>query len=137
MEVHGMNIAQAVLPIAQRGWEQSLSSRGRLGGGDVPPSRCCLDEADRRRHSPRDGRSTRRRITPSVTWATSESKANAAPQAGQHPCSASTASSTTPSLPTGLPGRFERFLIRRLAPTSRRPLPRPIARCVSFGGVNG
>lgn len=133
-----MTLLQLASPAAQRRPEQHLSSLGRHDGGDVPPGRCCLVDDDDGRHRRHGGHYDRRRISHAAIRVTSESAANATLQAGS-PTHSRTASSPATSPKTGLQGRFERFLMRQLAPTSRRhrPWPRRYVRSASLGGVHG
>jgi hypothetical protein len=125
------------LTAARRGQEQPLSSRGRSDGGDVPPGSCCLLEGDGR-HRRHDAVLHHHRIPHRSVVVTSAPSGYAALQADRTPY-ANTASSTSSSPGTGLPGRVGRLLLRRLAPTSRRqrPLPRPRVRFATFGGAHG
>jgi hypothetical protein len=133
-----MTQLQIALPAAQRGRGRHPSSFDWHDGGDVPPGRCCLVEDDDGRHRRHGGHNRRGRISHAAIRVTSEFATAAALQAGS-PTHSGTASSPATSPQAGLQGRIERFLMRRLAPTSRghRSWPRPYIRSAALGGLDG
>jgi hypothetical protein len=133
-----MTLLQITSPAAQQGSGLHASSLGFHDGGDVPPGWCCLVGDDDDHHRRHGALHNRHGIPHCVIRVTSAPPAEAARQAGL-PTRTNTASSPATSPQAGLPGRFQRFLRRRFAPTSRRhrPWEHPYVKAGSLGRVHG